>query len=146
MSAEPVAVSCVSHVGMTVSELSVSVDFYTRLLGFSHHFTDVREGWSRVGLKLGDLGLELFSPPPTAAPDRPFDPFYPGSLGRPKIALTVLDVDEAYARLTAAGVVSLCPITTTRVSRFFLVPDPDGTPVQLHQFTGGQRRVTELSW
>ena len=74
----------------------------------------------------------------------PIDPFYPADLGRPKIALTVLDVAAAHQRLTAGGVTPLCPIITTAMSQFFFIADPDGTPIQLHQFNGGQLRVTEL--
>jgi hypothetical protein len=46
--------------------------------------------------------------------------------------------------LVAAGVTPLCPIVTTSASKFFFITDPDGTPIQLHQFLGGEQRVTEL--
>ncbi|WP_312623632.1 VOC family protein [Pseudofrankia sp. BMG5.37] len=64
--------------------------------------------------------------------------------GRPKIALTVVDVEDAYQRVAAAGATLLCPITETRVSRFFFIADPDGTPIQLQEFSAGRQRVVEL--
>lgn len=143
-STPPVTVRCVSHLGITVSQLDASIAFYTEVLGFVRRFDDVQDGWTRVGLAIGDIQLELFSALPERPPGRAIDPFYPMELGRPKIALTVVDVDATYDRVLAAGITPLCPITTTRVSRFFFISDPDGTPIQLHEFTGGQQRVTEL--
>lgn len=139
-----VAVRCFSHLGITVSNLDDAVAFYTQILGFRRLFEDVEDGWTRVGLGIGDIQLELFSPWPGATTDGRIDPFYPRDLGRPKIALTVLDVEATYQRLTEAGITPLCPVLTTSKSRFFLIADPDRTPIQLHQFTDGQRRVTEL--
>ena len=92
---------------------------------------------------MGDILLELFTPHPPPPPGQPADPFYPMELGRPKIALTVVDVEATYERLVAAGITPLCPVVTTSVSQFF-VTDPDGTPIQLHEFTEGRQRVTEL--
>ena len=144
MSTPPVTVRCLSHLGITVSQLDTSIEFYTQVLGFVRRFEDVQDGWTRVGLAIGDILIELFSPPLTRPPGAPVDPFYPTELGRPKIALTVVDVDATYQRLIAAGITPLCPIISTRVSRFFFITDPDGTPIQLHEFNGGQQRVTEL--
>ena len=140
MSGPPVTVRCFSHLGMTVSDLDASVEFNTRVFGFARLFEDVEPGWARIGLGIGDIQLELFSPRPTAASGNPFDPFYPASLGRPKIAITVVDVEETYQRLVTASVTPLCPVVSTSVSKFFFVADPDGTPTQLHEFLGGQQR------
>jgi catechol 2,3-dioxygenase-like lactoylglutathione lyase family enzyme len=139
-----VNVTCFSHVGISVSDLETSVDFYTRLLGFTRRFVNEEEGWARVGLAVGDIQLELFSPWPGNRGETVVNPFYPKEFGRPKLALTVVDVDGTYARLVAAGIVPLCPVTTTPVSKFFFITDPDDTPIQLHEFKGGERRVTEL--
>jgi catechol 2,3-dioxygenase-like lactoylglutathione lyase family enzyme len=140
----PVNVRCFSHVGITVSDLEVSVNFYTQLLGCKRRFVNEEEGWARVGLAIGDIQLELFSPWPGTPSGQEVNPFYPMELGRPKIALTVVDVEGTYARLMATGVMPLCPVITTSVSKFFFIRDPDGTPIQLHEFTGGEQRVTEL--
>jgi catechol 2,3-dioxygenase-like lactoylglutathione lyase family enzyme len=139
-----VQVSCFSHAGISVSNLEVSIDFYTRLLGFTPLFRNDEDGWARVGLAIGDIQLELFSPWPGPAQDQEINPFYPMPLGRPKIALTIVDVEGTHARLVAAGITPLCPVVTTAVSQFFFILDPDGTPIQLHEFKGGERRVTEL--
>jgi catechol 2,3-dioxygenase-like lactoylglutathione lyase family enzyme len=144
MSAPPVIVKCFSHLGITVSDLDVSVDFYTQVLGFVVCFTDTEEGWTRVGLAIGNTLIELFSRRPGPETGRAVDPFYPMELGRPKIALTVVDVEATYERLVASDITPLCPIISTSVSRFFFITDPDGTPIQLHEFSGGQQRVAEL--
>jgi catechol 2,3-dioxygenase-like lactoylglutathione lyase family enzyme len=144
LSGMPVNVTCFSHLGITASDLDASIDFYTRVLGFVRLFEDAHEEWRRVGLGIGDIQLELFSPHLGRVAGQAVDPFYVSDYGRPKIALTVADVEETYERLQDAGIVALCPIVTTAVSRFFFIADPDGTPIQLHEFSGGRQRVTEL--
>jgi len=143
MDAPLVTVDCFSHLGMTVSDLDASRSFYTDVLGFVAMYEDANDAWSRVGLALGDIVLELFSTRRGPDPE-PRDPFYVAPYGRPKIALTVADVDAAYRAVAEAGVALLCRVTETSVSRFFMVADPDGTPVQLHEFSGGRRRLAEL--
>jgi catechol 2,3-dioxygenase-like lactoylglutathione lyase family enzyme len=137
-------VACFSHVGITVSDLKASTEFYIGILGFTRLFVNEEERWARVGLGIGDIQLELFSPWPGTSEGQEVNPFYPQELGRPKIALTVTDVEATYARLADAGIAPLCPVITTAVSKFFFIADPDGTPIQLHEFKGGEKRVTEL--
>jgi catechol 2,3-dioxygenase-like lactoylglutathione lyase family enzyme len=137
-------VVCFSHVGITVSDLEASLEFYCNLFGFERLFDDAHDDWRRVGLRVGDVQLELFSPFPGRAPDDALDPYYPTDFGRPKIALTVSDVDATFEQLVAKGVEPLCPVELTPRSKFFFVADPDGTPIQLHEFLGGELRVTDL--
>jgi catechol 2,3-dioxygenase-like lactoylglutathione lyase family enzyme len=144
MSTPPVDVTCFSHLGLTVSDLGASVDFYRHVLGFVRCYEDEQDGWTRVGMASGDTVVELFSRRSAPAAGRVVDPMYPMEFGRPKMALTVADVEATYDRLVAAGITPLCPVTTTSVSRFFFITDPDGTPIQLHEFSGGQRRLAEL--
>ena len=139
-----VNVACFSHVGITVSDLKASTDFYIGILGFTRLFVNEEDGWARVGLAIGDVQLELFSPWPSTPGRQEINPFYPQELGHPKIALTVSDVEATYGRLVDAGIAPLCPVITTAVSKFFFIADPDGTPIQLHEFKGGEQRVTEL--
>lgn len=143
MSPPAVGVDCLSHLGITVSDVEASTAFYIDVLGFRRLYDEVQDTWTRVGLGIGDNVLELFSrhPEPDAAA---VDPFYPRVYGRPKIALTVADIDAAYDRAVAAGISPLCQIVTTSASRFFFIADPDGTPIQLQVFNGGRRRLTEL--
>jgi catechol 2,3-dioxygenase-like lactoylglutathione lyase family enzyme len=110
------------------------------VLGFRTCFESRGDRWSRVGLAVDELVLELFSPFPGGSSESP-DMMYPGEYRRPKIALTVADVDAAHAALTAGGVLVLGPVCVTAVSRLIFVLDPDGTMVQLHQFDGGHLRV-----
>jgi glyoxylase I family protein len=138
-----VAVDCFSHLGVTVSDLDAARAFYTEVLGFVPAYEDVNDDWTRVGLVCGDVVLELFSERDGQPPNPP-DPFYVAPYGRPKIALTVVDVDASYRALSEAGIPALCAVTTTSVSRFFMIADPDGTPIQLHEFSGGRRRLAEL--
>ncbi|OHV30182.1 MULTISPECIES: VOC family protein [Pseudofrankia] len=140
----PAAVSCFSHLGITVADPAASADFYIRVLGFSQLYTDTGEGWTRLGLGIGETVVELFGPRSDGFPQPEVDPFYPMEFGRPKIALTVVDIEDTYRRVTAIGATPLCPITETRVSRFFFIADPDGTPIQLQEFSAGRQRVVEL--
>ena len=105
LSGPPVDVRCFSHLGITVTDLRRSIDFYTEVLGFKRLFENVEEGWTRVGLGIGDIQLELFSPWPGGATggEGAINPFYPKELGRPKIALTVVDVEATFERLVEAG-------------------------------------------
>lgn len=135
---------CFSHIGITVNDLEASLEFYSDLFGFERLFDDAHDDWRRVGLKVGDVQLELFSPFPGLTRHDALDPYYPIEFGRPKIALTVSDVDATYERLVAKGVQPLCSVVLTPRSKFFFIADPDGTPIQLHEFLGGELRVTEL--
>ena len=137
-------VMCFSHVGITVRDLEASLEFYGNLFGFELLFDDAHEDWRRVGLRVGEVQLELFGPFPGRKAHDALDPYYPMEFGRPKIALTVSDVDATYGRLVANGIQPLCAVVLTPRSRFFFIADPDGTPIQLHEFLGGELRVTEL--
>lgn len=134
-------VICLSHLGITVSDINASIAFYTQL-GFVQLYTDANDQWTRVGLALGDVVLELFTRP--GSPGGQPDPFYPQEFGLPKIAFTVGNLDAMFAETVAAGLHNHGPITDTPVSRFFFVFDPDGTPIQFHQFNDAQERVTHL--
>ena len=79
-------VVCFSHVGITVRDLDASLEFYGRLFGFERLFDDVHDEWRRVGLRIGDVQLELFTPVPTRGPGEGIDPYYPMSFGAPKVA------------------------------------------------------------
>jgi catechol 2,3-dioxygenase-like lactoylglutathione lyase family enzyme len=139
-----VQVRALSHIGITVTDIDRSVAFYTEVLGFWVRWHDEHDGWRRVGLAVDSMSLELFSPHPTGQPIDPIDILYPGPYGRPKIALTVADIDAAYAEVVERSVPTIGPVTVTGVSRIFFVLDPDGTLIQLHQFDAGHERVADL--
>ncbi|MGD9793846.1 MAG: VOC family protein [Acidimicrobiia bacterium] len=140
-----VSVRALSHFGLTVTDLDRSVAFYTEVLGFRIRFEVRNQSWSRVGLSVDDVMLELFSPHPVGQPLEPIDMLYPAPFGKPKIALTVADVDAAYAALTERGITVIGPVHHTGVSKLIFVLDPDGTIIQLHQFDAGYERVTQMS-
>lgn len=139
-----VSVRALSHIGLTVTDLARSVAFYTKVLGFRIEFELAAESWARAGLSLDDVVIELFSPHPVGQALTPVDMLYPAPYGRPKIALTVTDVDAAYAVLTEGGVPVIGPVHSTGVSRLIFVLDPDGTIIQLHQFDAGHARVIDM--
>ena len=121
-------VMCFSHVGITVRDLEASLEFYGNLFGFERLFDDGHDDWRRVGLKVGDVQLELFSPFPGRTPHDVLDPYYPMEFGRPKIALTVSDVDATYARLLANGMKPLCASRVDPAFEVFLHRRPGRNP------------------
>src|SRR6266571_2058686 len=127
-------VRCFSHIGISVVDLDRSVAFYTTVLGFQIRFEARGEAWGRVGLGVDAMMLELFSPHPTGQALEPIDMLYPAPYGRPKIALTVADVDAAYDELIQRGIPVIGPPSATGKSKVIFVLDPDGTLIQLHQF------------
>lgn len=133
-----------SHLGITVTDLDRSTAFYTEVFGFKVLYENVEAAWKRVGLELDSMVLELFSPHPTGHALPPVDMLYPVPYGRPKIALTVADIDAAHAKLVELGVPLLGPVAETGRSRLLFVLDPDGTPIQLQQFRDGQARLAAL--
>lgn len=139
-----VAVHGFSHLGITVTDLARSTAFYSELFGFRVIYENTEATWKRVGLTLDSMVLELFSPHPVGRLLEPVDMLYPMPYGRPKIALTVADIDAAYAALSERGVPLLGPVAETGRSRLLFTLDPDGTPVQLHQFRDGQHRLAAL--
>jgi catechol 2,3-dioxygenase-like lactoylglutathione lyase family enzyme len=112
-------IRCLSHIGITVNDLRTSVEFYEDVLGFGrqYEYENASQGWTRIGLSIGDFLVELFSPRPESKAGVEIDPFYPMSWGRPKIALTVSNVEAAYSRVVAAQIPVLCPIVLTSVSK-----------------------------
>ena len=144
----------VMMVGLTVSDMARSVDFYTRVLDFektSDHEVlgpayEALEGVSGarlrvVRLRLGQESLELTE--------------YVGSRGRPApadsrsndrwfqhVAIIVSDMDRAYARLQELKVQrsstapQLLPKTIPNAAgiRAFYFRDPDGHPLEILQF------------
>ena len=152
--AAPVPVTAVDSVGMTVADMNRAVAFYTSVLSFEP-VSDVEVAGREyellsgvfgarqrvVRLRLGDETLELTEflapkgrpiPPDMRANDRAFQ----------HIAIIVRDMDEAYARLRAAGVThaSTGPQTLPAWNRnaagisAFYFRDPDGHFLEILHF------------
>ncbi len=148
------AAQAVTIVGLTVSDMERSVDFYTRVLDFARVSDQEVQGpayeqlagvsGSRlrvVRLRLGDELLQLtqyLASPGRAAPadSRSNDRWFQ------HVAVIVSDMDQAYARLRAFKVrpESTAPqrlpktIPNAAGIRAFYFHDPDGHPLEILQF------------
>jgi catechol 2,3-dioxygenase-like lactoylglutathione lyase family enzyme len=148
----------VDAVGMTVADMDASVDFYSRVLGFTR-VGDVEvagDAWERlrdvfpvrmrvVRLALGDEQLELteYLTPrgrPAPADARSNDRWFQ------HVAIVVRDMDRAYAWLRDQRVAHVSPepqrLPDSNPSaggiRAFYFRDPDGHPLELIWFPPGK--------
>lgn len=124
----------IDHTTITARNLEESVDFYTRLLGF----TIDREMWLPeeklriVFLHLGDTTLEMFGVPEIHGE---MISHANEVVGYKHIALLVDSVDEEYERLSKAGVkFNLLPKTIQDVVRIAFFRDPDGMDIELIEY------------
>jgi catechol 2,3-dioxygenase-like lactoylglutathione lyase family enzyme len=158
-SRRPAGVSGVASVGLTVSNLPRSVEFYTRVLGFEQvrersvsgaayeRLIGVKAAHARVAtLRLGDEVLELteFVTPkgrPAPADWRSNDRWFQ------HVAIIVRDMDSAYTRLQAAGVRPASANGPQRLPdwnknaggiRAFYFRDPDDHPLEILWFPPGK--------
>jgi catechol 2,3-dioxygenase-like lactoylglutathione lyase family enzyme len=151
-------VAAVDGVGMTVSDMTRAIDFYTRVLPFTKEFDVEVTGrpWEQlhgvfgarmriVGLRLGDERLELTEYLAPKGRPMPTD-----SRGNDRwfqhVAIIVRDMDRAYARLRAHGVVH----ASTGPQRLpdwnpgaggiqaFYFRDPDGHFLEILSFPNGK--------
>ncbi|HKT60445.1 MAG TPA: VOC family protein [Gemmatimonadales bacterium] len=148
------AARAVTVVGLTVSDMARSIDFYTRVLDFER-VSDVEvadpayaqlEGVPGararvVRLRLGDESLELtaYTAPagrPGPADARSNDRWFQ------HVAIIVSDMDRAYARIRehhvqpTSSAPQLLPKTIPNAAgiRAFYFRDPDGHPLEILQF------------
>jgi catechol 2,3-dioxygenase-like lactoylglutathione lyase family enzyme len=157
-SSASVAVQAVAAVGLTVSDMDRSVDFYTTVLDFEkvtdHELTggayETLQGVPGtrqrvVRLRLGEEYLELteFLAPrgrPAPVDSRSNDHWFQ------HVAIIVSDMDRAYARLRRSNVehASTGPqrlpetIPAAAGIRAFYFRDPDGHPLEVLQFPAGK--------
>lgn len=116
-----------------------SLDFYCRILGLPEQFRLTRE----------DGGLWLVY---LKVAERQFIELFPGAKGsyvRPDtpamvhICLEVDDIQAAYREFTSRGLVPHKePILGGDSSWQFWTSDPDGNPVEFHQFTPESKQIT----
>jgi catechol 2,3-dioxygenase-like lactoylglutathione lyase family enzyme len=149
-----VAAQAVAMVGLTVSDMQRSVDFYTQVLDFVRESDGEAAGESVarlqgvtgarlrvVRLRLGDERLQLtqyLAPRGRPAPEdaRSNDHWFQ------HVAIIVSDMDRAYDQLRQSGVtpVSIAPQTLPQTIpaaagiRAFYFRDPDGHPLEILQF------------
>ncbi|MGO7962308.1 VOC family protein [Rhizobium ruizarguesonis] len=119
------------HIGMTVSDMDRTVDFYCGLLGLSLVLRKTM-GMQVAFLDAGGGMLEVFAPPGGAsrAVDVPED-----TAGIRHVTFHFDNVDEAFARLEQAGVeIKERPrlaVHSEMLNKIAFVRDPDGIIVEL---------------
>ena len=121
------AIDGIDHVGVVVSDMDQSIDFYSKHLGFLllARYTP-ENGYHRETAYLkfpgrSEAKLELYSlvsPPPGEVT-------YERKIGMREIALKVTDVGEVVERLRTSGVEVLAEPTFSEASGL-----PDGSPVK----------------
>jgi catechol 2,3-dioxygenase-like lactoylglutathione lyase family enzyme len=144
-------VPTVNHVGLTVSDLDVSLDFYCSVVGFSVGSRRRIQGeWfdtltHNTGadidvamLNLGEVTLQLVQYLAAGGERLPLAHHHVGS---PHLCITVDDVDARHATVSASGRHRPTPVVDIMGTgiRSFYVEDPDGVPVELLQYPGGAR-------
>lgn len=122
----------ITHIAMRVTDLETSLDFYTRQLGLKERF--------RLNNQIGELMLVYIE----VAPGQ-FLELFPGGIcsltpdcssGPVHMCFQVDDIQKTYADFTAAGVETRGePMLGADGSWQFWTSDPDGCPIEFHQFT-----------
>jgi catechol 2,3-dioxygenase-like lactoylglutathione lyase family enzyme len=131
-------IKALSHIAVRVTDMDKSLDFYCRVLGLPEQFRLTREDGSvwLVYLKVAE---------------RQFIELFPGAKGafvRPDtaamvhICLEVEDIQAAYREFTSRGLVPHKePVQGACGAWQFWTSDPDGTPIEFHQFTPESRQL-----
>jgi len=120
-----------THIAVRVSDIEKSLDFYVNKLGLVEQF--------RINGEDGKPWLIYVK-----VSDRQFIELFPGAHGpyaEPKgagyvhICLQVDDIHKTYEQLTARGVVTNgAPFIAVDNAWQFWTKDPDGNPIEFHQF------------
>ena len=154
MPAPAIRVRNFSHVCVNVSDVERSLAFYRDLLGLETIF-DVElagPGLEAVAGERGAAGRMVGCRVPGGGgvtiellcfAGREAKRGRPGALGYSNVALSVDDLDAAWAALEARGARPLQrPVEVGGVRMFFLV-DPDGTPIEIIEFPRGATSSAE---
>ncbi len=129
----------IDHTAISVSNLDVSMHFYTDILGFTcERIIDMPGGNSRIALlKKGDFTIETFQFVGSQSPGDNDGMLINDlkKIGVKHMALRVKDIWAAASYLKEKGVEFINqPVKGTRGFYRFFVKDPDGIPVE---FTEG---------
>jgi catechol 2,3-dioxygenase-like lactoylglutathione lyase family enzyme len=136
------------HVGLTVSDLDASIDFYQDVVGMrlamrlesgGEWFDELtRNDGAEIEVAMLELGaatLQLVAYRRAGADAAPVAHHRPGS---PHLSIEVDDVDARHAAITASGrhrptgIVEIAGLG----ARSFYIEDPDGVPVEFLQLHG----------
>ncbi len=114
----------IHHVAVRVADLERSISFYTELLGLAVRTRGAGTGIAFLAHPSGGCELELIA----GRQDH-----HAGDGLVHHIAFTVADIDEAFARLSAAGVALLddAPKAGSSGRRLFSFRGPDGERLQI---------------
>ncbi|MBI4291425.1 MAG: VOC family protein [Betaproteobacteria bacterium] len=122
----------IDHVELIPRDLEKTIDFYTKVLGFSVKSRQKKEAGPMkeiVYLTLGDTMMELLDmkDAPDIAPDT-------RRIGYRMIALEVEDMDKTFDYLKTKGILpSVAPVTLGTSKRAEIL-DPNGNSIELRQW------------
>jgi len=129
-----------SHVAVWVTDIDRSLDFYLRMPGVTEHFRLHKEDGSvwLIYLRVGpNQFIELF---PRA--QGPYE--RPTNAGYAHFCLEVDDMQAWYRSLIEAGITSKTePKPGADGSWQLWIEDPDGNPIEFHQFTPDSLQMRE---
>ena len=112
-----------------VADVNRSLDFYTRVLGFSE-----KERWGPAIAMVEKDGLVLWLSGPVSSAAQPMpDGRKPESGGWNRIVVVVEDIQAKTADLISAEVVFRNEIFSGPGGSQVLVEDPDGNPIEIFQ-------------
>jgi glyoxylase I family protein len=152
MTQHPIGIIGFSHVCIAVSDMEASLPFYRDVLGLGVFFDVELEGPSMevvtgepgargrmVGGMLGGTVVELleFAHRNLRATAEPM-------LGYTNISLSVRDIDEALAAVTAAGYEPEQQPVEIGGVRMFFVRDPDGTLIEFVSYPNGEQTSAQM--
>ncbi|MCE2390740.1 MAG: VOC family protein [Proteobacteria bacterium] len=129
-----------SHIGIHVSDMDRSLEFYRQLIGFSP-FLDIEfedpgldsvlsERNSRARIvkgMIGELTLELIQTLHKPRPTRDMQTVHVGELS---VTIHTDDLESAFNGCQAIGAEIVCPIVEIGGTRVFIVADPDGNKIE----------------
>lgn len=128
----------ITHAAIRVTDLERSIEFYSGLLGMPEKFRLTGEDGSPwlVYLQISENQfIELF--PGAEGPHAPAQ-----TAGLVHICLMVDDIQQTYKELISRGLQTNGePILGGDNSWQFWTNDPDGNPIEFHQFTGESRQL-----
>lgn len=129
-----------THVAVRVADLRKSLDFYVNKLGLKEQFRiNGQDGrpWLVYIKVAGNQFIELF--PGASSPYSEFE-----GAGYAHICLQVDDIHKTYEEFTARGVVADgAPHIAADNAWQFWTKDPDGNPIEFHQFIPESMQVAE---
>jgi glyoxylase I family protein len=121
----------IHHIALIVSNKEISLNFYTKILGFkkiSEHFRAERNSY-KIDLERNGMRLEMFTFP-EAVPR----PTRPEAMGLRHLAFELGDIAGYHARLKVQGVeLEEIRVDEYTGKKFFFFPDPDGLPIEIYE-------------